>query len=396
MSEKAPTLSLWASWQERIRALHHVPALVRIVWHSGPPVVCGVLSCRLIAALIPVAMLGVSKRILDGVQVHSSGHPLPPHFWWMVGAECALAAVAGIVGRTIGFFESLLADRFTRHVSLLVMEHASRLDLASYEDPHFHDTLERARVQATDRIAMIQAIGAVGQQIVAAVSLSLGILWFSPWLLVVLVAAVVPAFLGESHFAFIGYSQNIRQTPAKRQLDYLRVIGASKESAKELRLFGLSGFLSGEYARLSNTIYDENARLARRRLWAGAALSLLGTAGYYGSYAYVIYRTVSGALTWGSLQFLAGAIAGTATNIQSVFSTFSSIADQSLFLTDLVAFLEVRPKIASKPDAIPAPAPHPRWLPLRASLFCVSRQFPTRAGSPRSAHRAGRAHRADR
>lgn len=302
-------------------------------------------------------MLGVSKRILDGVQVHSSGHPLPPHFWWMVGAECALAAVAGIVGRTIGFFESLLADRFTRHVSLLVMEHASRLDLASYEDPHFHDTLERARVQATDRIAMIQAIGAVGQQIVAAVSLSLGILWFSPWLLVVLVAAVVPAFLGESHFAFIGYSQNIRQTPAKRQLDYLRVIGASKESAKELRLFGLSGFLSGEYARLSNTIYDENARLARRRLWAGAALSLLGTAGYYGSYAYVIYRTVSGALTWGSLQFLAGAIAGTATNIQSVFSTFSSIADQSLFLTDLVAFLEVRPKIASKPDAIPAPRP---------------------------------------
>ena len=357
MGERAPNLSLWASWQERLRALHHVPALVRIVWQSGPSVVCGVLSCRLIVALIPVAMLAVSKRILDGVQLHSTGHPLPEHFWWTVGAECGLAALAGVVSRAIGYFDSLLADRYTRHVSLMVMEHASRLDLASYEDPHFHDTLERARVQATDRIAMIQAIGSVGQQIVAAASLSLGVLWFSPWLLVLLVAAVVPAFLGESHFAFVGYSQNIRQTPVRRQLDYLRVVGASKESAKELRLFGLSGFLSGEYARLSNGIYEQNVRLAKRRLWAGAALSLLGTAGYYGAYAYVIYRTVTGALTWGTLQFLAGAIAGTSSNIQSVFSTFASIADQSLFLTDLVEFLEVRPKIASKPDAIPAPRP---------------------------------------
>ena len=311
----------------------------------------------MIAALIPVSMLAVSKRILDGVQVHTAGQPLPANFWWLVGAECALAAIAGVIARAIGFCDSLLADRFTRHVSLLVMEHASRLVLASYEDPHFHDTLERARVQATDRIAMIQAIGSVGQQIIAAVSLSLGILWFSPWLLVVLVVAVTPAFLGESHFAFLGYSQNIRQTPVKRQLDYLRVVGASKESAKELRLFGLSGFLSGEYARLSNLIYDQNVHLARKRLWAGAALSLIGTAGYYGAYAYVIYRTVTGALTWGSLQFLAGAIAGTSTNIQNVFSTFASIADQSLFLTDLVEFLAVRPKISSKPNALPAPRP---------------------------------------
>jgi ATP-binding cassette subfamily B protein len=295
--------------------------------------------------------------ILDAVQAHYSGKALPEHFWWLVGAEFALAALGAIAGRAIGYLDSLLADRFTRHVSLLVMDHASRLDLASYEDPLFYDKLERARVQATDRIAMIQAIGSVGQQILAAISLSLGIFWFSPWLLGVLVLAVVPAFLGESHFAFLGYAQNIRQTPARRQLDYLRTLGASKESAKELRLFGLSGYLSGEYERLSNGIYDQNVRLARRRLWAGAALSLLTTAGYYGAYAYVIYRTVTGALTWGTLQFLAGAIAGASTNIQNVFSTFSSIADQSLFLTDLVEFLRVGPKICSKPNALPAPRP---------------------------------------
>jgi len=328
-----------------------------IVWRSGPPVICGVLSCRLVSALIPVAMLAVSKNILDAVQAHYGGSPLAPHFWWLVGAEFGLATLGGIASRSIGYFDSLLADRFARHVSLMVMDHASRLDLASYENPAFHDKLERARVQATDRIGMIQSIGSVAQQIVVAVSLALGILWFSPWLLVVLVVAVLPAFLGESHFAFQGYSLNMRQTPARRKLDYLRVLGASKESAKELRLFGLSGFLLGRYEQLANQIYDEDMHLAQRRLWFGAIFSLLSTTGYYGAYAYVIYRTVTGAITWGTLQFLAGAIAGTSSNIQSVFSTFSSIADQALFLTDLVEFLEVGPKIHSKPDALPAPRP---------------------------------------
>jgi ATP-binding cassette subfamily B protein len=315
------------------------------------------MAFRLTAALIPVAMLAVAKRILDSIQTHTTGHPLPEWFWWLVGAEFGLAALGGILGRTVGYFDALLADRFTRHVSIQVMEHASRLDLASYEDPVFYDKLERARVQATDRIAMIQAIGAVIQQVVVAASLAAGVLWFSPWLLVLLIAAVVPAFLGESHFAFLGYSLNIRQTPARRQLDYLRTLGASKESAKELKLFGLSSFLSGEYARIANGLYDENVALAKRRLWAGAALSLISSAGYYGAYAYVIYRTVNGSLTWGSLQFLAGAIAGSSSNIQNIFSTFSSIADQSLFLTDLVDFLKVGPKIRSKQNALPAPRP---------------------------------------
>jgi ATP-binding cassette subfamily B protein len=349
--------NFWGGWHERMRALRNIPPLLRIVWESGPGVVGGGLACRVIAALIPLSMLAVSKKILDAVQAKFSGHPLPEAFWWFVAAEFALAALLAVLGRTAGYFDALLADRFTRHVSIRVMEHASHLDLASYEDPLFYDMLERARVQATDRIAMIQALGAVLQQLIVAISLSASILWFSPWLLAILVLAVVPAFLGESHFAFLGYSLNIRQTPVRRQIDYLRVLGASKESAKELKLFGLSDFLSGEYARLSNRIYDQNVALARRRLWAGALLSLLSTSGYYGAYAYVIYRTVAGELSWGTLQFLAGAIAGASNNIQTIFATFSSIADQSLFLTDLVRFFTVQPKVRSKPGALPAPRP---------------------------------------
>jgi ATP-binding cassette, subfamily B, bacterial len=350
-------INFWSTWKERLHALKSVPPLLKIVWQSGPDVVVGGIVFRVLAALIPLSMLAVSKRILDAIQAKSSGAPLPQFFWWWVGAEFALAVTGGLLGRTVGYFDALLADRFTRHVTVRVMEHASRLDLASYEDPKFYDQLERARVQATDRIAMIQAIGSVGQQAVVVVTLSMGVFWFSPWLLLLLVAAVTPAFLGESHFAFLGYALNMRQTPTRRKLDYLRVLGASKESAKELKLFGLSGFLTGEYEGLSNEIYDQNVRLAKRRLLGGAALSVLSTAGYYGAYAYVIYRTVIGDLTWGSMQFLAGAIAGSSTNIQNMFATFSSIADQSLFLTDLVQFFKVKPKLCSKENALPAPRP---------------------------------------
>ncbi|MBV8730086.1 MAG: ABC transporter ATP-binding protein, partial [Acidobacteriia bacterium] len=316
-----------ASWRERLSALRNIKPLLGIVWQAGPAVVTGGLVGRLLVALAPLAILWVTKRILDAIQAHTAGRALPTYFWWLVVAEFGLAALAAMLARVVAFFDALLADRFTRYMSVRVMGHASRLDLASYEDPNFYDRLERARVQATDRVYMIQAMGQLLQQVITAATLSAAVASFSPWLLLLLVVAVVPAFLGESHFAFLGFTQNIRQTPIKRQLDYLRQLGASKESAKELKLFGLSGFLSGEYTRLSNQIYDQNVSLARRRLLAGAALSLVSTSGYYLAFAYVVYRTVAGALTWGGLQFLAGSILGASTNIQNIFATFASIAD---------------------------------------------------------------------
>jgi len=155
----------------------------------------------------------------------------------------------------------------------------------------------------------------------------------------------------------MGYSLNFSQTPAKREMDYLRILGGSKETAKELKLFGLSSYLVGRYTKLSNELHKQNVNLATRRLSVGALLTLLGTIGYYGSYAFVIYQTVFGALTIGMLTFLTGAIAGAATNIQAVFSTFSTIADQALFITDLLEFFALKPTVFSKPNALPTPRP---------------------------------------
>jgi ATP-binding cassette subfamily B protein len=237
------------------------------------------------------------------------------------------------------------------------MDHASQLDLQAYENPVFYDRLERARVQATDRLGMIQSIGRLFQQAITVISLSLAILWFSPWLLLLLVACLVPAFLGESHFAFLSYAKNFRQTPAKRQLDYLRQVGGSKEAAKELKLFGLSRFLTDRFTSISNAILDENLALSRRRLVAVSLLTGLSTAGYYGAYIWVIFQTVNRVYTLGTFYFLMRAILDAQSNLSQVFSTLSSIADQALFLTDLLAFFEMKPTVQSKPNALPAPRP---------------------------------------
>jgi ATP-binding cassette subfamily B protein len=343
-------------WSERLRALHNVPPLLRMVWDAAPGAVAASVVLRIAAALVPLAVLMVTRRIIDAIYLFvSHQNVLPWFFWWLVALEFILASLGMIFGRLITFSDTVLAGRYTRYISIRLMEHASRLDLTSYEDASLYDKMERARVQGTDRLVLIEAAGRLLQQVITAISLAAGVFLFSPWLLAGLIVCVVPAFLGEIHFAFLGYSLNFTQTTARREMEYLRVLGGSKEGAKELKLFGLGPFLTGRFSELADSIHDENVGLAKQRLIAGAALSLLGTAGYYGTYAFVIYRTVTGALTIGTLTFLAGAIAGASTNIQAVFSTFSGIADQALFLTDLLEFFNVQPTVVSKPNALPAP-----------------------------------------
>src|SRR5450755_2758986 len=362
--------SFLSSWRERLTALRNTPPVLKIVWQSGPGVVIFGLVSRLFAALLPLALLWVPKLIVEEI-LHPTGapHSMSSRLWWLVGIEFGLAVLGGVLARAIDYSDSLLAGKYTRHVSIQVMKHAAELDLIAYEDPVFYDRLERARVQATDRLGMIQQIGRLIQLSITTITLSATIIVYSPWLMLLLIAGVLPAFLGESHFAFLGYAKNFRQTPVRRQLDYLRQVGGSKEAAKELKLFGLSKFLTDRFTKLSDGIYEENVALSRRKLVAGAFLSVIAFVGYYWAYVFVIWRTVTGVYDLGLWYLLSGAIQQASANIQQIFSTVSGIADQALFLTDLLAFFDMQPTIRSKPDALPSPRPIVRGFEFRNVSF---------------------------
>ncbi|MFZ0479739.1 MAG: ABC transporter ATP-binding protein [Terriglobales bacterium] len=367
MAEKQ---EFWRGWRERMAALRNVPAVLGFVWKSGRTVVVLGLVCRVVASLLPPALFWVSKLIIDTIfRILTTHQVAGSRLWWLVAAEFALAVGTGVLARAMDYLDAVLAGKYTNYISVRVMEQAAGLDLLAYEDPVFYDRLERARVQATDRLFMIQAMGRLIQQVITTITLSISIMVFSPWLLLLLVVGVIPAFVGETHFAFLGYAKNFGQTPVRRQLEYLRILGGSKEAAKELKLFGLKDFLTNRFKKLSNQVYEEDVALARRKVVAGSVLSAIGTAGYYTAYVFAVWKTVTGVFTFGTLTLLANAIREASSNLQQTFSTLSTIADQALFLTDLIAFFEMQPTIKSKPNALPAPRPILRGFEFRNVSF---------------------------
>jgi ATP-binding cassette, subfamily B, bacterial len=347
-----------ATWRDRLASLGNIRPLVGMVWETSPPLVVVSAALRLLRALLPLAMLWVAKLILDALVARitqKTGSVVG--IWQLVLIELGLAVLGDVLGRANTLCDSLLGDRFTNRVSVRLMRHATRLDLAAFEDPVFYDKLERARRQTTGRLGMLASLMSVCQDAISLVSLSAGLIVFSPWLMLLLAAAVIPSFLGETHFTTLAYSVLYRWTPQRRQLDYLRMLGASVQAAKEVKIFGLGGHLTQQYSQISTDIYNENKKIAIKRASLGSLLNLVSTSGYYGAYAVVLARTLAGGISLGTFTFLTGAFSRSRSYIERILSSFNDISEQALFLKDLFEFFEMEPAIRSKPGALPAPRP---------------------------------------
>jgi ATP-binding cassette subfamily B protein len=347
-----------ATWRTRLASLRNIRPLLGMVWDTSPPLVAVTTALRLVRAMLPLAMLWVSKLILDGVVAWiKRGNGNATALWKLVALELGLAVLSDLLARANSLADSLLGDRFTNRISVRLIEHATQLDLASFEDPVFYDKLERARRQTTGRIGLLAGVLNVGQDTLSLISLSAGLIVFSPWLMVLLLAAVIPAFLGETHFTTLAYSVLYRWTPQRRLLDYLRMLGASNQSAKEVKIFGLGPHLAERYREVSDRIYEENKTVAVKRASVGFLLNLVSTGGYYGAYAVVLIRTLAGAISVGTFTFLTGAFSRSRMYIEKILQSFTDISDQALYLKDLFEFFEMQPAIRSTPHALPAPRP---------------------------------------
>ena len=354
------------TFRERLSALENVGPLLRMVWETSPPLALASATCRLLRSVLPLATLWMGKLIIDAV-AHGARRD---RIWTLVAIEIVLVVASDLLGRAVSLLDSLLGDRFTNRLSVELMRHAVTLDLAHFEDPEFYDKLERARRQTPGRLAlMAQVLGAI-QDLVTLATLTASLVFYSPWLLLLLSAAVIPAFLGETHFASLTYSLLYRWTPQRRQLDYLRWLGATQESAKEVKIFGLGEYLAERYRRLADLFYGENRALVLRRAAAGSALGLLGTAGYYGAFAVILYRTLRGVLSVGDLTFLAAAFARSRGLLESILHNFSQITEQALYLDDLFSFFRMEPRIRSIPGARPAPHPIRGGIEFERVSFC--------------------------
>src|SRR5215207_929508 len=345
------------SFRERVHALRYVPQLLRLVWGTHRGFTVAMVILRLIRAFVPIASLWIGKLIIDAVVAAQRSGASWRSIGSLIAIEVAIVVVGELLARASSLVESQLGDLFSNRTSVRLMEHAATLDLAQFEDPEFYDHLERARRQTVGRIGLMAQLLGLGQDLLTLVTLSAALLAFSPWLVVLLVLAIVPSFLGETRFAAMEYSLLFRWTPERRQLDYLRWVGASDDTAKEVQLFGLAGWLTERYRVLSERWYRENRKLATRKALVSSALSFIGTTGYYAAYVVIIARAVAGAITLGSLTFLAASFSRGRDLIQRLLLGASSIYEQGLYLRDLFLFLEMKPTITSRPGAQPVPRP---------------------------------------
>jgi ATP-binding cassette subfamily B protein len=346
-------------FKSRLKALNNLPLLLKLIWQTSPRLVIANLLVRLVRAGVPVATLYVSKLLIDEV-VHLARLPAGQdltRLWMLVAAEFALALLSDALGRSVALLDSLLGDLFSNQTSVRLMEHAAKLDLDKFEDAEFYDKLERARQQTVGRMTLMSQVLGQAQELITMVFLAAGLAAFNPWLIVLLVVALVPAFVGESHFNGQTYSLMFGWTPERRELDYLRYTGASDETAKEVKVFGLSGFLIERYKFLSEKFYTLNRSLAIRRASWGGAMAAIGSAGYYAAYVLIVIRTIEGKLSIGDLTFLAGSFGQLRYLLQGVLSRFSSVAEGALYLRDLFDFFEIQPKIQAPlvPRAFPRP-----------------------------------------
>ncbi len=350
MNEKPP------SWRERVSALRYVMPMMRLIWRTHRGYTVSMLALRLVRAFVPVATFWVGKLILDTVIAIRDGQATYGELWRFVAIEIAIVVTGEILARASSLIESLLSDLFSNDMSIRLMEHAATLDLAQFEDPTFYDHMERARRQTVGRIALLTQVVSMTQDAVTLLTLGGVLIAYSPWLLLLLLGAVLPSFLGETHFAALGYSLLFRWTPERRQLDYLRFVGASDKTAKEVQMFGLAPWLTERYRVLSMRFYEENKRLSVRRGTVSALLSLFSTMGYYAAYVVILLRAVRGEITPGTLIFLSASFARGRDTIQGILLAASSVYEQALYLRDLFVFLEMKPTIESAPGARPVPA----------------------------------------
>ena len=363
--EPLPPLRL----RERFGALRNLPRFLRLVWQTSRLLTLSTLLLRLARALLPVATLFVGKLIIDEV-VRLAQLPAPPatlaewlgsgllgRLGWLLALELVLAIASDVLGRTVSMLDSLLSEQVTNATSIRLMEHAATLDLEDFEDSEQQDRLERARRQTMGRATLMTQLFGQAQDVVTIATFALGLVLYAPWLIALLLLALVPAFAGEAHFNAASYSLNYSRTPERREIDYVRQTGASVETAKEVKIFGLNGFLIERYRRLATGFYEANRQLAIRRAGWGSVLTAAGTLGYYVAYAYIAWRTVTGAFTIGDLTFLAGSFRRLRNLLEGLLIGFSQTAGQALYLDDLFSFFETRPEITSPPDPRPFPMP---------------------------------------
>ena len=329
-------------WKGGFSALKYLPRFFKEIYTSSKASFLINSISRLLNALSPIILLYIGKLLIDEIILQANNDQAEySKVWFYVGIELGIVLVSDIINRIINLTDGLIGDKYSNYSSVLIIRKTKDLSISQLEDSELYDKLERARTQTSGRVSLMSNSLSQIQSLIVIVSLIGGLIYFEPWLIFILFLSIIPAFINELKFSSSKYSIARSWTSERRELDYLRYIGANDTTAKEMKLFGLVDFVADRFARLSHQYYKINRKLAINRTFLGSIFNLLGTLSYYGAYVLIIFRAVNGVITIGDLTFLSGSFNRLRNSLQSNFSKFTRIAESALYLKDYFDFIDI-------------------------------------------------------
>jgi len=336
-------------------SLFFIPRFFKEIWRTNKTLFLTSAFCRLVAALLPVAILWVGKLIFDAIiQITTHGEKDYSTLWHYVAIEFILVVLSDLVGRAISLTDGILGDQYNINSSIKIIKKTNEIDISLLENSEFYDKLDRARTQTAGRVDLMSNVLGQAQTTISIFSLVIGLIYFEPYLIVLLVLSIFPSFINEVRFSQQQYSLARSWTSERRELDYLRFIGANDKTAKEIKLFGLTSFLVERFETLATRYFKLNKSLVVKRSSYGFLFNVLGSISYYAAYVFIIYRVLSGGITLGELTFLSGSFNRLMSSLRDFFSKFTRISESSLYLKDYFDFLDIRSEYKNEKE-VPLP-----------------------------------------
>ncbi|OFX23558.1 MAG: ABC transporter permease [Anaeromyxobacter sp. RBG_16_69_14] len=381
-----------AKLADRVRelrsALLQVPATFALIWRAdhGGAIALAVLTA--LAAVLPAGIAWTGKLIVDAVVAAGKGQGAPGHVTELVLLELGLMAASMTAARLLGLQRELLRARLGNVVNERILEKALELELRHFEDADVYDKMQNARREASARpLSLVVQAFSIAQNAITLGALSALLVRLSPWSVLVVVASSVPAFLAEARLAAASFRLNSWRAPEGRRLNYLEWILTRDSHVKEVKLFGLGPLVLGRYRTLFTKFYDEDRRLAVRRMANGVLFGLVSLAAFYAMYAVVASRAARTEISLGDLTLYLAVFRQGQAAVQAILTAMGGMYEDALYMTNLFAYLAIptggerarQPPPSIVPPSVPPSVP-PRGRPSRIELRNVSFRYPSREG----------------
>lgn len=373
----APRPSPLGRLKGALSIFRQLPGTFRLVWEAHKQLTVAVALLTLVSAVLPVTIAYVGKLIVDSVVTASRGGSPEDQrrVFVYVGMELVLMVVSTSLGRAQGLVRELLRASLGNLINVRILEKALALELRHFEDSEVYDKMQNARREASSRpLSLVLQAFSIVQNVITLATFAALLVKLWAWSVLILVAASIPAFVAEARMSNESFRLNSWRAPEGRKLNYLEWILTRDSHVKEVKTYGLGDLILGRYKDLFRKFFEEDRRLAVKRMVWGLLLGLLSLGAFYACYALVAGRAAQGEITLGAMTFYLSVFRQGQGAFQSILSSVGSMYEDSLFMSNLFIYLSI-PTGNEAPRKVPAASP-PRGLKNSIELRNVSFKYP--------------------